>query len=177
MPSPTASFPQLVERHRGEILAYLVRLLGELHEAEDVCQEAFLRAYRAFDGRVGASGARAWLFKIATRTAFNVLRARKRRAAWRSDVEPDALPAIASALPDRRESLAEVARAVGALPPKQRAALMQRRFHGLPYDEIALTLGGSRAAARANVYQAVKKLRAALGDAEKIEKFDGGTHR
>jgi DNA-directed RNA polymerase specialized sigma24 family protein len=57
-----------------------------------------------------------------------------------------------------------VARAVDALPPRQRAALMLRRFHDLAYADIAASLGGSEAAARANVYQAVRKLRAAVED-------------
>ena len=56
-------------------------------------------------------------------------------------------------------------RAVEALPPRQRAALMLRQFQGLGYAEIAASLGGNEVAARANVYQALKKLRAALGEA------------
>ena len=54
-------------------------------------------------------------------------------------------------------------RAVEALPPRQRAALMLRQFQDLGYAEIAAALGGNEDAARANVYQALKKLRAALG--------------
>jgi DNA-directed RNA polymerase specialized sigma24 family protein len=53
---------------------------------------------------------------------------------------------------------------VDALPPRQRAALMLRRFHGLAYAEIAASVGGTETAARANVYQAVRKLRAVLED-------------
>src|SRR5438132_114264 len=78
-------------------------------------------------------------------------------------VDPDALPADAGPSPERREELRAMKRAVEALPPRQRAALMLRQFQGLGYAEIAASLGGNEVAARANVYQALKKLRAALG--------------
>ncbi len=158
------SFEELVKRHRGELLAYLVRLLSNLDDAEDACQDTLLRAHGAFHRLDAAANARAWLFRIATRSAFNASRGRKRRATGRVDVDMDLLPAAATVDPDRRERLGRVVRAVNALPRRQRAALMQRRFHGLSYDEIAASLGGTATAARANVYQAVKKLRAALGD-------------
>jgi len=49
MTASPCSFDELVERYRPELLAYLRRLLGNIHDAEDVCQDAFLRAYRAVD--------------------------------------------------------------------------------------------------------------------------------
>ena len=162
MSYPPGSFDQLVERHRPEILAYLKRLLGDEHDAEDACQETLLRAYRAFERLRPESNGRAWLYKIATRTAFNTLKRRKRDEARSADVDLDRLPSRSAAGPDPREQMRAVARAVEALPPKQRAALMQRQFQGLGYGEIAEALGCSPAAARANVYQALKQLRAML---------------
>jgi RNA polymerase sigma-70 factor (ECF subfamily) len=153
---------ELVERHRGEILAYLVRLLGNEHDAQDACQDVFLRAHRAFARLAPGSNARAWLYRIATNCARNTARGRARRSARRADVDLDTLPAHGITSPERRERLRLVARAVRALPTRQRAALLLRRFHGLEYAEIAASLGGNEAAARANVYQAVKKLRVAL---------------
>ena len=157
------SFDQLVERYRPELLAYLARLLGDAHDAEDACQDALLRAYRAFDRLRPGSNARAWLYKIATRTAFNALKGRQRAAARTADVDMDTLPARSDSL-DQREELRAIARAVEALPPKQRAALMLRQFHGMSYVEIAATLECSQDAARANVYQAIKRLREALSE-------------
>ena len=58
--------------------------------------------------------------------------------------------------------MATVAAAVDTLPYKQRAALILRRYQGMSYADVANTLGGTEAAARANVYQAIKKLRAML---------------
>jgi len=83
--------------------------------------------------------------------------------ARRVDIELDGLPARVAASGEQRLQLVAVSTAVSGLPPRQRAALMLRQFHGLAYAEIAATLGGNAAAARANVYQAIKKLRAALG--------------
>ena len=156
-----ASFTDLAERQRPAILRYLVRFLGDEQEAQDVCQDAFLRAQRAFSRLTDDCNARAWLYRIATNCAINAARQRSRRHALIAEADPDALPAHAGTSVDQREQLRAVARAVRDLPPRQRAALMLRRFEGLNYAEIATSLGGSAAAARANVYQAVKKLRAA----------------
>jgi RNA polymerase sigma-70 factor (ECF subfamily) len=150
----------LVERHRPAILGYLTRMLGDEHDAQDACQEAFLRAHRAFGRLAPGSNARAWLYRIATNCALNAARHLAGRRARTVDLDLDTLPAA----PARdRERLRAVARAVETLPPRQRAALMLRQFQGLDYAEIAASLGGSEAAARANVYQAVRKLRASLG--------------
>jgi RNA polymerase sigma-70 factor (ECF subfamily) len=159
-PRPLAD---LVERHRPELLRYLVRLLGNEHDAQDACQDALLRAHRAFARLAPDSNVRAWLYRIATNSARNHARGRGRRQGRTVDVDVDGLPA-AERSAERDEQLRAVTRAVQALPPRQRAALMMRQFQGLAYGEIALSLGGSEVAARANVYQALKKLRAALGD-------------
>jgi RNA polymerase sigma-70 factor (ECF subfamily) len=156
------SLAELIERHRPEIMAYLLRLLGDVDDAQDACQEAFLRAHRAFARLRPDSNARAWLYRIATNTGLNARRGRARRVAQTVAVDVDALPAYGNPAVEREE-LRAVARAAVALPPKQRAALMLRQFQGLGYAEIAASLGVGEAAARANVYQAVRKLRAALG--------------
>jgi RNA polymerase sigma-70 factor (ECF subfamily) len=164
MAEPPPRFADVVARHRAEILRYLVRLLGDVEDARDACQETMLRAHVAFPRLRPDSNPRAWLFRIATNAARNTGRSRTRRARRTADVELDGLPAAAVASPEQREDLRRVARAVDALPPRQRAALMLRRFHGLAYAEIAESVGGTETAARANVYQAVRKLRAALED-------------
>jgi RNA polymerase sigma factor (sigma-70 family) len=156
------SLAALVERHRPDIMAYLTRLLGDVHDAQDACQETFLRAHRAFTRLPAGSNARAWLYRIATNTGLTVARQRARRRTVAHDVDVDALPGPAAASPEHREAVRAVGSAVRALPPRQRAALMLRVFQGLAYVEIAASLGGNEATARANVYQAIKKLRAAV---------------
>ncbi len=163
MPSPPR-FADVAERHRAEILAYLVRLVGDVDDARDACQDTFLRAQRAFVRLRPDSNHRAWLFRIATNAARSAGRQRARSRRRMVDVELDGLPARAAGSPEHREALRLVARAVDTLPPRQRAALMLRRFHGLAYGEIAASVGGTATGARANVYQAVRKLKALLED-------------
>jgi len=162
--TPTATFNELAERYRPELLAYMIRLLGDVHDAEDACQDALLRAYRAYARLTPGSNVRAWLYKIATNTAFNALKRRGRIASRTADEDLEQLAAESDATFALRERLRAIAQAVEALPPKQRAALMLRQFHGLSYAEIAASIGGNAASARANVYVAVHKIRQALAD-------------
>src|SRR5437879_10878990 len=108
------SLAELTERHRGEIVGYLARLLGDHQEAEDACQEAFMRAHRAFGRLAPDANSRAWLYRIATNTGLNAARRRSHRAARRADVDPDALPADAGPSLERREELRAVRRAAEA---------------------------------------------------------------
>ena len=155
-------FDELVERHSAEIFAYVWRLLREAHDAEDCLQETFLRAFRSY-GRVRAgTNYRAWLYKIATNTARSQWKRRKRSEIRTVDLDPeqraDEMP-VADRV-ERQALLAAVARAVEELPAQQRAALIMRKYQELSYAEIAAALECTEAAARANVYQAVKKLQA-----------------
>jgi RNA polymerase sigma-70 factor, ECF subfamily len=161
MTASPISFDQLVQHHRREILAYLIRMLGNVHDAEDVCQDALIRAYRSFDPVILNSNARAWLYRIATNSALNALKRRRRVAA--REVSLAALERIPASVHDfdHRERLRRVALAVDQLPPRQKAALMQRRFQDLSYEEIAVSLNCNATTARAHVYQAIKKLRQA----------------
>jgi RNA polymerase sigma-70 factor (ECF subfamily) len=163
MRGPAASFTLLAERRRPEILAYLVRMLGNRDDAEDACQETFLRAHAAFGRLDAGANARAWLYRIATNTALNLARGRARRTSRLVESDPDTLAGAVGTGAEERADLRAVAQAVGTLPSRQRAALMLRCFQGLDYAEIAASVGGSAEAARANVYQAMRKLRAALG--------------
>jgi RNA polymerase sigma-70 factor (ECF subfamily) len=151
-------FEELVDAHSGEIFGYLWRMLGDEAEAQDCLQDTFLRAFRAYD-RVQNHNLRAWLYKIATnaaRTRF-ALSNRQPQAELNDEVASSDKRVEAQAV--ERISLAAVREAVATLPARQRAALMMRKYQELEYDEIATALGCSEEAARANVYQALKKLR------------------
>jgi RNA polymerase sigma-70 factor, ECF subfamily len=158
-------FDELVERHSTEIFAYVWRMLRDTSDAEDCLQETFLRAFRSY-GRVRVgTNYRAWLYKIATNTARSQWKRRTRSETYTIDLDPD-LQADGTSVTDRVEQkalLAAVARAVEALPDQQRAALIMRKYQELSYAEIAAALECTEAAARANVYQAVKKLQAQFG--------------
>jgi RNA polymerase sigma-70 factor, ECF subfamily len=158
-------FDELVEKHSGEIFAYVWRMLRETSDAEDCLQETFLRAFRSY-GRVRTgTNYRAWLYKIATNAARSQWKKRKRSEIHTLDLDPE-MQGDGISVADRVEQktlLAAVARAVETLPDQQRAALIMRKYQELSYAEIAAALECTEAAARANVYQAAKKLQAQFG--------------
>lgn len=155
-------FEDLIECHHGEIFAYILRMTRDRGEAEDLCQETFLRAYRAYGRLNGGANHRAWLYKIATNTTLNHIRRQKTGRRVIDTLRTGSL----SSTPDdyaeqagNKELLGRVQRAIDELPEKQRLALSQRKLGGLSYAEIADSLECSEDAARANVYQAIRKLR------------------
>lgn len=158
-------FEELVDVHSGELFGYLWRLLGDEQEAQDCLQDTFLRAYRAY-GRVENGNLRAWLYKIATnRARTSATRTSKLEKLELSDQMAGSNKSVELQVVERI-SLAAVRAAVAKLPVRQRAALMMRKYLQLEYAEIADALDCTEAAARANVYQALKKLREIFNEDE-----------
>ena len=158
-------FEALVEAHSGEIFAYVWRMLRDTADAEDCLQDTFLRAYKAFSRVKVGSNYRAWLYKIATNSARTHVKQRGRLAARTIDLDPELQSDRLSPTDrvERRQLIDAVTRAVEALPHQQRAALIMRQYQALGYGDIAAALDCTDEAARANVYQALKKLRAQFG--------------
>jgi RNA polymerase sigma-70 factor (ECF subfamily) len=165
--STKPDFNDLVEAHSGELYAYLWRMLGDEDEAQDCLQDTFLRAFRVY-ARTEASQLRAWLYKIATNSARSHW-ARANRHSKRQTSLYDEVPARDKGVDLQvmeQISLAEVSAAVDALPARQRAALLMRKYQQLEYSEIAVALACTEETARANVYQALKKLRVLFAEEE-----------
>ena len=158
-------FETLVDAHSGELFGYLWRLLGDEAEAQDCLQDTYLRAYKAYP-RTTADNLRAWLYKIATNTARTRQLRNGRQTARRAELHEQhassEAPVEAQVL--QRLSAAAVRAAVSQLPGQQQAALLLRKYQGLEYAEVAAALGCSEQAARAHVYQALKKLRAQFSE-------------
>jgi RNA polymerase sigma-70 factor, ECF subfamily len=162
-------FETVVTAHHAEIYRYLLRITWRAGDADDLSQETFLRAYRAWEGLAEDANVRAWLFAIATNLARNHFRSESRRrrayagvSKTRSDVDP------ASPEETRRfhETHALVERVVDGLPLKQRVAFVLRKLHDLEYDAIGRSLQCSPDSARAHVFQALKKIRFGLNGHE-----------
>ena len=91
------AFGQLAEPFRREIKLHCYRMLGSLHEAEDLVQETYLRAWRSFDSFEGGSF-RAWYYRIATNACLNAIASRKSAQRWLPDQHgPAALPTAVGA--------------------------------------------------------------------------------
>ena len=159
---PPGDFSELVDEHQTEILRYLRRLTGNPTTAEDLFQDTFLRAFGGFARLRPGSNHRAWLYRIATNLFLNHRRARGRRAEVALTPELPSRGSSPTTAYDGVADLAALRRAIGGLPRRQRAAFIQRQLHGLSYREVGAALGCSEAAARANVYQAVRCLRREL---------------
>ncbi len=145
-------FERLVDAHAAELHRFLVGLVG-VTEAEDCLQETFMSALRAYPRLRHGENLRAWLYTIAHRKATDAVRRASRRPARDLDgIEP-----IASA--DAEPPDDGLWRAVRLLPPKQRAAIVQRFALDLAYAEIGERMGTSEEAARQNVSAGLRRLR------------------
>jgi RNA polymerase sigma-70 factor, ECF subfamily len=173
-----ADFSAATEPYRRELLAHCYRMTGSLHDAEDLVQETFLRAWKAYDRFEGKSSVRTWLHRIATNTCLTALEGRQRRplptglGAPSSDptgelIERTEVPWL-EPLPDpsvivgSRESvrLAFVA-ALQHLSPRQRAVLVLRDVLQWKAAEVADAIGASTAAVNSLLQRARSQLEAA----------------
>src|SRR5262245_22840666 len=107
---------RLYQEHRRPLLAYLARVVGDRETAEDLCQETFLKALRGWAQHDPAASPVAWLYRIATNTAYDYLR-RRRRVALAPLVEVDTLHDAHGLALDEREG---VRRALAQLPARYR---------------------------------------------------------
>jgi RNA polymerase sigma factor (sigma-70 family) len=166
--SGSRPFEAVLESYQDEILAYLWRIFSGSPEADDCFQETFLRAFRAYPELDPDANQRAWLYRIATNVARSHFKSNHRRT---EREQRSALPGIPGVDPthDRVQNRLLWKRVTGwimDLPFKQRAAFMLRKYHGCSYAEIGESINCSPEAARANVYQALKKLKAIAGNHE-----------
>jgi len=168
------AFRALVERHSRPLFRLAFRMTGNQHDAEDVVQESFLRAYRQlgkFDERASFG---TWLYRIATNCSLDVMRSRKRRAKQEAGPEAagsemeDPILSLPSGdpTPERVAMSGEVrervAEAMNELSASERTAFVLRHFEGMRIEDISRVLGCQPGAAKHSVFRAVQKLRRAL---------------
>jgi len=152
----------LFAKHHGEIYAYLVRMLRDGELAADLTQDAFVKAYKAYDSLQKPENARAWLYQIAHRVALDEIRRRKiiRFFPWTGESR-GAAPSAEHLVMDANLS-GDMQRALARIPERQRAALLLAEVHDLTGVELAAALGVSHVAARALLTRARESLRQAL---------------
>lgn len=170
----TESFNQLVLRWERPIYALAYRHIGREDDARDVCQEAFLRAFRALPGFKGQAKFSSWLYRITLNLCRDWVR-RERRAPFAPTPEGVDVADLATSETLRGESIEDavtrrdlgrhVARAMQRLPEEQRTAILLKEYHGLTFQEIADLQGCPLSTVKTRLYQGLTVLRRELARA------------
>ena len=158
------AFDQLVLRYQHKVLKLVMRYMRNHAEAEDIAQEAFLKAYRAIHSFRGDSAFYTWIYRIAINTAKNALVAAKRRPLdYDLDLQDpeqnerngrlrdEATPESLLLTEEIRET---VDAAIGALPEDLRRAVVLREYEGLSYEEIAAVMACPVGTVRSRIFRA-----------------------
>jgi RNA polymerase sigma-70 factor (ECF subfamily) len=180
--SPADAFLAEAQQYRRELLAHCYRMTGSLHDAEDLVQETYLRAWKSYQGFQGKSSVRTWLYRIATNTCLTALDGRARRplpsglgnpssAATDEISEHHEVPWL-EPLPDHGDDPADPSQIVGTresvrlafvaalqhLSPRQRAVLVMREVLQWKAAEVAGAIGTSTAAVNSLLQRARAQL-------------------
>jgi RNA polymerase sigma-70 factor, ECF subfamily len=164
------AFRSLVDRHSRAVYRLAHRMTGNPHDAEDVVQETFLRAYRQLGRFESRANFGTWLHRIAVNCSIDLIRSRRHQE---SGTDAADLEHIEGAAEDRvdpsperlmlsTEVQARVSAAMASLSDMERSAFVLRHFEGQSIDEISRALGLKANAAKHSVFRAVRKMRLAL---------------
>ena len=162
------AFEDLVIAHQHRVFGLARRMLGSDAEAEEIAQEAFLRAHRALARFRGDARLSTWLYSITSRLCLNRLAAPERRRPRAGD---EALATVADEGADagveaeRRELYTALAQAIAALPEERRIVVLLRDVEGLSYEEIAAALDLEPGTVRSRLHRARMDLK------DKLERF------
>jgi RNA polymerase sigma-70 factor (ECF subfamily) len=162
------AFEELVRAHQHRVYGLALRMLGDAAEAQDVAQEAFLRAHRGLAEFRGDARLSTWLYTIASRLCLNRLAGSERRLTRSGD---EALDRVVDVRPGPDEALerdeldAALHRAIAELPEERRVVVVLRDVDGLAYEEIAEILALPVGTVRSRLHRARLDLR------DKLERF------
>jgi RNA polymerase sigma-70 factor (ECF subfamily) len=158
-----AIFEKLFIEHQEPILNYIYRLVGDAARAEELTQDAFVKAYHALPRLRHDANRRAWLYRIATNTAYDHLR-RRRLIQWLPLLERDRHPQAAADLATDQGQREATERALTVLPPGYRSVLILYGVMGYSTVEIAEMLGISRGAVKTRLCRARERFRQVYGE-------------
>ncbi len=174
VPYGREAFGLLVEEYKDKIYNYVSRMLSDPYEAEDVTQEAFLRAYRSLPRFRGASSFHTWLYRIASNLAIDVVRKRKRsdptfsldepleseEGEYEREIADDVGGPEDSAT--TRETRVAVRRAIMELPEKLREVMILYELQGETYEDIAEILDVPLGTVKSRLFNARNRLKEML---------------
>lgn len=179
-----ASFERLYEKHRNTVYRFVYQMVQKADEAEDITQEAFVRAFQNLDRFRKQAKFTTWILRIATNLCTDRARMATRRSSLEQQEAGGALEwmTVGSTInpveemeEDRRALI--VRKAVAALPPHHRTVLIWRDFEDREYSEIAEILGCSVGGAKLRVLRARRALRDRLapllnfGESDELQKI------
>jgi RNA polymerase sigma-70 factor (ECF subfamily) len=170
-----AAFDLLVRKYQAQVYRVCYRFTGNHHDANDLAQDIFLRAFRGLDRFRSASRFSTWLYRIAVNCCLNWADSPKLHYAELPEHLPDPLPGVVETI-SKKELSSVVRAAVAQLPEKQRLTVILRVYHDMPYREIAAVLGCPVGTSKANFYFAIQSLRKAMrktGDIDGTQEVDG----
>jgi RNA polymerase sigma-70 factor (ECF subfamily) len=164
------SFNQLVLRWERPIYALAYRTIGREEDARDVCQETFLRAFRALPGFRGQAKFSSWIYRIALNLCRDWIRRERRTGLVQPPEDVDLMELAAAAEPSesiedlvaRKDQIRAVERVMALLPEEQRTAIVLKEYHGLTFQEIADVLGCPLSTVKTRLYQGLSVLRREL---------------
>lgn len=158
-----AAFEQLYRRHHRRVFGVIVRLVGQAGAlAEDLTQDAFVRAWQALPGFRFDCAFSTWLYRLAVNTALMALRAQRGRPWHEDEAVLEAVPGHDTALANQQRH--ELEQAVATLPPRARAVLVLHDVEGWTHEEIASALDMAVGTSKAQLHRARSLLRARLGE-------------
>src|SRR3954469_12149206 len=161
------SFNQLIRRWERPIYALAYRVIGREEDARDVCQETFLRAFRALPGFKGQAKFSSWLYRIALNLCRDWIRRQRRAPVMQmpEGIDPGELMAergpveSIETLVSRRQLSGFVEEAMALLPEEQRTAIILKEYHGMTFQEIADMQGCPLSTVKTRLYQGLTVLR------------------
>ncbi len=166
------AFEDLVAAYEKNVYNLALRMTGSPEDAEDMAQEAFIKAYNSLPSFRGDSKFSVWLYRIVSNVCLDFLRKKNRRGTVSLSVEDDDGEDVQLDLPDTSQSPEEllekkltresVRRGLASLPPDARQILLLREIQGLSYEEIGETLGLEPGTVKSRIFRARKKLCAYL---------------
>lgn len=164
------SFNELILRWERPIYALAYRTIGREEDARDVCQETFLRAFRALPGFRGQAKFSSWLYRIALNLCRDWVRRDRRTPVVQAPEDKDLAELAAAVEPSesiedlvaRRDLTRAVEKAMALLPEEQRTAIVLKEYHGMTFQEIADVVGCPLSTVKTRLYQGLSVLRREL---------------
>jgi RNA polymerase sigma factor (sigma-70 family) len=155
------AFEELLRLHRTSVYRLALGMLGTTEEAEDVCQDVFLRFFRALRRLRAERGIRAWLRRVTVHRCYDILKARRRSRDFEAEIMPSCMHPEDGF--DMRQLSQAIVASLDLLSPRERAALILTGHQGFSSVEASEAMGCRPTTVRVLLFKAREKLRRALG--------------